>query len=186
MHRNNSLIPLGRIENRIMLIRGRKVMLDSDLAELYGVPTKVFNQAVKRNSSRFPENFMFQLTREEADSLRSQTVTIDNGGTGSGRGKHRKYLPYAFTEHGALMSANILNSERAIDVSVLVVEVFVRMREMIETNAKFAAKLAELEDRMDMHDQNTIVVMSTLRKLLKDSTTKPPVPAKKKIGFHTV
>ncbi len=183
MRKSEQIVPLERIENRILPIRGKKVILDRDLAELYGVPTKIFNQAVKRNAGRFPPNFMFQLTQEEADSLRSQTVTIDNGGV-SMRGKHSKYLPSAFTEHGALMSANILNSERAIDVSVLVIEAFVRMREMLETSAKFAAKLAELEDRLDMHDQNTIVVMSTLRKLLKDSTAKPPVPAKKKIGFH--
>jgi phage regulator Rha-like protein len=99
--------------------------------------------------------------------------------------KHSSSMPYAFTEHGAMMTANILNSEKAVDMSVFIVRAFVRMREMIETNAKFAAKLAELEDRMDMHDQNTIVVMSTLRKLLHESKGKPASPSKK-IGFDTI
>ena len=177
------LVPIERIENRILHIRGHKVMLDKDLAELYGVPTKAFNQAVKRNSRRFPANFMFQLTPEETDSLRSQIVTLDEEGVVSMRGKHSKYLPNAFTEHGALMSANILNSERAIDVSVMVIEAFVRLREIALTHKELSQKLKELEDRMDMHDENTIVVMSTLRKLLKNSTVKTSQTPRRKIRF---
>jgi hypothetical protein len=119
MDGHTSLVPVERIERAILSIRGEKVMLDSDLAELYGVETKVLNQAVKRNIERFPADFMFQLTQEEYDDLvrlRSQFVTLK-------RGEHRKYLPYAFTEHGALMLANVLNSERAAQTSVQVVRV---------------------------------------------------------------
>lgn len=175
-NKSEQLIPIERIENRILHIRGHKVMLDRDLAELYGVPTKAFNQAVKRNFRRFPENFMFQLTEEEKDELVTNCDRFD-------RLKYSTALPYAFTEHGALMSANVLNSERAIDVSVMVVEAFVRLREIALTHKELSQKLKELEDRMDMHDENTIVVMSTLRKLLKDSAVKAPSPSKRKIGF---
>jgi phage regulator Rha-like protein len=115
-----AVIPVERIERAILSIRGEKVMLDNDLAELYGVGTKVLNQAVKRNAIRFPPDFMFQLTADEWESLRSQFVTLK-------RGEHRKYLPYAFTKHGALMLANVLNSERAAQTSVQVVRAFVRL-----------------------------------------------------------
>lgn len=185
MKTNNLLIPIEKIESRILFIREHKVILDSDLAMLYGVSTKAFNQAVKRNSRRFPSNFMFQLTRDEMGSLRSQSVTIENGKAVSQKGKHRKYLPYAFTEHGALMSANVLNSERAVDVSVLVVEAFVRLRQMVLSHKELSQKLKELEDRLDMHDGNTIVIMETLRKLLKESKGKAAAPSKK-IGFDTI
>ncbi|MCR4302593.1 MAG: ORF6N domain-containing protein [Sulfuricaulis sp.] len=104
-------VPIERVETRILSIRGHRVMVDTDLAEVYGVPTKALNQAIKRNRERFPEDFMFQLSREEADSLRSQTVTLKTI-----RGQHRKYLPYVFTEHGAIMAASVLNSPRAIEM----------------------------------------------------------------------
>ena len=124
MKRNNgSLVPIERIENRILLMRGRKVMIDRDLAELYGAPTKVFNQAVKRNLRRFPVNFMFQLSKEEKDELVTNCDRFRLL-------KHSTVMPYAFPEHGALMSANILNSERAIDVSIMVIDAFVRLREI--------------------------------------------------------
>jgi hypothetical protein len=178
-HKNNSLIPIERIENRILFIRGHKVMLDSDLAEIYGVETGAFNQAIKRNSERFPLDFMFQLTRQELTTLISQNVISNEG-----RGGIRK-LPYVFTEHGAIMAASILKSKRAVQVSVTVVRAFVRMRDMIETNTKFAVKLKELEDRLDMHDGNTIAIMETLRKLLKESKGKAAAPSKK-IGFDTI
>jgi hypothetical protein len=179
MKNNNLLIPIERIESRILFIREHKVMLDSDLAEIYGVETRVFNQAIMRNSERFPLDFMFQLTREELTALISQNVIPNKG-----RGGVRK-LPYVFTEHGAIMAASILKSKRAVQVSVTVVRAFVRMRDMLETNAKFAAKLKELEDRLDMHDGNTIVIMETLRKLLKESKGKAAAPSKK-IGFDTI
>lgn len=116
----SDLIPLERIESKIMLIQGQKVLLDRDLAELYGVTTKVFNQAIKRNKSRFPETFMFQLTKKEKAELVTKCDRLQ-------KLKHSTSLPYAFTEHGALMSANILNSEKAIKTSIIIVEAFVRM-----------------------------------------------------------
>jgi phage regulator Rha-like protein len=170
------LAPTEKIENRILLVRGRRIILDTDLAELYGVMTKRLNEQVKRNRKRFPEDFMFQLSMKEKSELVANCDRFANL-------KHSSSMPYAFTEHGAMMTANILNSEKAIDISVFIVRAFVRIREMLETSAKFAAKLKELEDRMDMHDENTIVVMSTLRKLLNDSAAKAPLPAKQKIGF---
>ena len=163
------LIPVERIEKRILLIRGHKVMLDSDLAELYKVSTKVFNQAVKRNKKRFPENFMFQLSKEEKDELVTNCDRFN-------RLKHSTALPYAFTEHGALMSANILNSERAIDVSILVVEAFVRLREMVLTHRELAHKLNDLEAK---YDKQFDVVFDAIRQLM----TPPPIPPKRKIGF---
>ena len=163
------LIPLERIEKRILLIRGHKVMLDSDLAELYKVTTKVFNQAVKRNKRRFPENFMFQLSKEEKNELVTNCDRFD-------RLKHSTALPYAFTEHGALMSANILNSERAIDASILVVEAFVRLREMVLAHRELAHKLNDLEAK---YDKQFNVVFDAIRQLMAP----PPVPTKGKIGF---
>lgn len=118
------------IEKKIFLIRGQRVMIDSDLAELYGVPTKVFNQAVKRNRSRFPDDFCFRLTKEESLTIlhsRSRSVTLK-------RGQNIKYLPYAFTEHGAVMAANVLNSPRAVQMSVLVIRVFVKLREKLSAD----------------------------------------------------
>ena len=163
------LIPVERIENKIFLIRGHKVMLDKDLAELYGVPTKVFNQAVKRNKKRFPENFMFQLSNEEKNELVTNCHLFN-------RLKHSTVLPYAFTEHGALMSANILNSERAIEASILVVEAFVRLREMVLTHKELAHKLNVLEAK---YDKQFDVVFEAIRQLMAP----PPVQTKSKIGF---
>jgi phage regulator Rha-like protein len=139
------------------------------LAELYGVETKVLNQAVKRNATRFPPDFMFQLTAGEWESLRSQFVTLK-------RGEHRKYLPYAFTEHGALMLANVLNSERAAQTSVMVVRAFVRLRQMLASNAELARKLAALENKYDAQFK---VVFDAIRQLMS-----PPEPKRREIGFH--
>ena len=144
-------------------------MLDNDLAELYGVETKVLNQAVKRNATRFPPDFMFQLTAGEWESLRSQFVTLK-------RGEHRKYLPYAFTEHGALMLANVLNSERAAQTSVMVVRAFVRLRQMLASNAELARKLAALENKYDAQFK---IVFDAIRQLMS-----PPEPKRREIGFH--
>jgi phage regulator Rha-like protein len=131
------------IVNKIYYIRGQKVMLDEDLAEIYQVEIKVLNQAVKRNIDRFPEDFIFQLSKEEADSLRSQIVTLKKG-----RGQHRKYLPYAFTEHGVVMLASVLNSSVAIQASILVVRAFVSMRHFLLENQALAKKVEELERQM--------------------------------------
>ena len=168
------LIPIERIENKILLIRGQKVLLDRDLAELYGVETKVFNQAIKRNLQRFPSDFMFQLTHKELMTLMSQNVTSKMG-----RGGTRK-PPYAFTEHGAIMAASILKSQRAVEVSVSVVRAFVQMRLMLNQNEILSKKLIEIEERVDQHDENSIVIMATLRKLINE----PAKPKKNKIGFH--
>ena len=169
MDGQTSLVPMERIERAIFSIRGEKVMLDSDLAELYGVETKVLNQAVKRNATRFPPDFMFQLTAGEWESLRSQFVTLK-------RGEHRKYLPYVFTEHGALMLANVLNSERAAQTSVQVVRAFVRLRQMLASNAELARKLAALENKYDAQFK---VVFDAIRQLMS-----PPAKPKREIGFH--
>jgi hypothetical protein len=172
------LIPIERIESKILLIRGQKVLLDRDLAELYGVETRVFNQAVKRNLNRFPCDFMFALDREELTLLMSQNVISNEG-----RGGVRK-LPYAFTEHGAIMAASVLKSQRAIDVSVSVVRTFVKMREMLLSNSKLAAELRDIEERMDSQEMNTILLMDRLSRIenkLKGSLAKDK---DKKIGFN--
>ena len=126
-------------------------MLDADLAGLYGVETKRLNEQVRRNVERFPEDFMFQLSAEEYDALRSQIATLKPG-----RGQHRKYLPYAFTEHGALMAANVLNSRRAVEASVYVIRAFIRLRVVLATNAELLKKLDALEKKLSTHDQAII------------------------------
>ena len=172
--KNTALIAIERIENRIFLVRGQKVLLDADLAALYGVPTRRFNEQVRRNRERFPSDFMFQLSREEWDSLRSQIATLK-----AGRGQHRKYLPHAFTEHGAIMAASILNSPRATEVSVFVVRAFVRLRELLSSNKELAKRLDQLEKKLGMHDQAIAGLINTIRDLMT-----PPEPAKKRrIGF---
>jgi len=183
------LIPTERLDNAIIEVRGRKVMLSRDLAALYGVSTKAFNQAVKRNAERFPEDFMFQLTREEAQSLRSQSVTSNEAGSRSqivtlngrpGRGGQR-YRPYAFSEHGAVMAATILNSPRAVEVSVFVVRAFVRLSRVAADQRQFAPKLAEIEAKLSVHDQSLKTVFDALRQLMQPS----PAPKRRKIGFAT-
>jgi phage regulator Rha-like protein len=166
-----AMIPAERIEKAILSIRGEKVMLDSDLAELYGVETRVLNQAVKRNASRFPEDFMFQLNADEIAKLNRSQIVI-------GSQKHRdpRFPPYAFTEHGALMLANVLNSERAAQTSVQVVRVFVRLRQMLASNAELSRKLAALENKYDAQFK---VVFDAIRQLMS-----PPVRPKREIGFH--
>jgi phage regulator Rha-like protein len=168
----NELVPIEAIAGKIYLIRGHKVMLDRDLAELYGIETRTLKQAVRRNTGRFPSDFMFELTNEEEDSLRSQIVTL------KGRGKHSKYLSFAFTEQGVAMLSTVLNSERAIEVNIAIMRAFVRMRELLATNKKMAAKLDELEERLTEHDENFQVVFEAIKQLLEEDE-KP----KRKIGF---
>lgn len=169
MTKSLAAIPIERVEQAILVIRGEKVILDSDLAALYGVETRSLLQAVKRNHQRFPSDFMFQLTRKEFDSLRSQFVIS------KGRGG-RRFLPYAFTEHGAIMAANVLNSERAVQASVAVVRAFVRLRQMVVSNAELARKLEELERK---YDRQFKVVFDAIRQLMT-----PPEPKRKQIGFQ--
>jgi len=161
------------IERRIYLIRGQKVMLDSDLAELYGVVTKALNQAVRRNLGRFPGDFMFQLTAEEADSLRSQIVTLKT----TGRGRHRKYLPYVFTEQGVAMLSSVLNSEGAIEANIVIMRAFVRLREMMLSNDELNRKINALEQK---YDEKFKVVFAALRKLIA-----APEKPRREIGFKS-
>jgi len=164
------IVPMERIEKRIYLFRGKKVMIDSHLAELYGVQTKVLVQAVKRNIDRFTEDFMFQLTKDEFDTLRSQFVTSNERRGG------RRYLPYAFTEQGIAMLSSVLYSKRAIRVNIQIMRAFVRLREMIISHKELAKKLEALEKRYDAQFK---VVFDAIRQLMA-----PPEKPRRKIGFH--
>ena len=165
-----SVIPVERIERSILMSRGHKVMLDADLAELYRVKTRVLLQAVKRNLDRFPDDFMFQLTVEEKDALRSQIVTLKGG-----RGQHRKYLPYVFTEQGVAMLSSVLRSKRAVQVNVEIMRAFVRLCQMLSSNADLARKLDGLEKKYDAQFR---VVFDAIRQLMT-----PPEPKRRKMGF---
>lgn len=160
-----------RIEKRILFFRGHKVMLDSDLAALYEVPTKVLNQAVKRNAGRFPSDFMFQLTPSEHASLRSQSVTLE-----SGRGHHRKYLPHVFTEQGVAMLSSVLSSERAVRVNIEIMRAFVKLRRILSSHRELARKLEELEKKYDAQFRE---VFSAIRQLME-----PPLVKSKPMGFR--
>ena len=173
--RGAAIMPIGKIERAILFIRGERVILDADLAELYGVATRALNQAVKRNLDRFPEEFVLQLTGEEAESLRSQSV-ISKPGRGG-----RRYAPYAFTEHGAIMAATVLNSPRAVQVSVYVVRAFVQLRRVLGQNKELAAKLADLERKVGDHDQKILAIIQAIRELMAP----PPRPPQKPIGFQS-
>lgn len=167
-------IPVERIAGEILLLRGQRVLLDAELAALYGVTTKRLNEQVRRNRERFPEDFMFQLTAAEAAPLRSQNATLNPG-----RGQHRKYRPYAFTEHGAIMAATVLSSRQAVEMSVFVVRAFVRLRELLNSSKALTQKLAELEARLEGHDQTIAEIIDAIRQLMN-----PPVPEKRRgIGF---
>lgn len=170
-------VPVEVVKGKIYLIRGQKVLLDSDLAELYGVETKVLNQAVKRNMSRFPQDFMFQLSEEEHagwSSLRSQFVTLKPG-----RGTHRKYLPYVFTEQGVAMLSSVLNSERAVQVNIAIMRAFVQMRELAASNREMATRFAELERRVGKHDEAIGTLFDAIRQMMQ-----PEEKGRKEIGFR--
>jgi len=170
---HGAIEPTGKIEQAILQIRGERVILDSDLAGLYGVETKRLNEQVKRNIDRFPEDFMFQLSAEEQGALRSQSATS------KGRGG-RRYAPFAFTEHGAIMAANVLNSPRAVEASVYVVRAFVRLRNMLMQDKEFAARLDKLESHVGKQDRQLVALIAAIRQLMT-----PPDPPKKRIGFQT-
>lgn len=163
----NSLIPLEKIENKIFLIRGKKVMLDTDLAELYRVETRTLIQSIKRNIERFPEDFMFQLTKEESESLRSQSVISKRGG--------RRYLPYAFTEQGVSMLSSVLNSKQAIQVNIQIMRTFTKLREMIESHKDLRKKIEDMEFK---YDQQFQIVFDAIKQLIEE-----PVKSKRKVGF---
>jgi len=166
---NQSLIPVKRIEKAILLVRGQKVMLDADLAALYGVETRVLVQAVKRNIDRFPEDFMFQLSQEEFAVLRSQSVTSSDWGG-------RRYPPYAFTEQGVAMLSSVLRSQRAIQVNIEIMRAFIRLRQMLASHAELARKLDALEKKYDAQFKE---VFEAIRQL-----TTPPQPKRRAIGFR--
>ena len=197
--KSKSLVPIEQIDGMIRTIRGSRVILDSDPAKIYGVPTFRFNEAIKRNRHRFPEDFMFQLTTEEAAALRSQTAILNEAaGEGlapnssqiamlkRGRGQHRKYRPYAFTEHGALQAANVLRSPRAVQMSVFVIRAFVKMRETLLGTRDLANKLAALEkkltSRLDVHEAAIVEVLQELMQILNPPPALPE-PTKPRIGF---
>ena len=166
------LIPVEVIERRIYLIRGQKVILDRDLARLYQVPTFRLNEAVKRNRSRFPEDFMFQLTAEESRVLTSQ-IAISKPGRGG-----RRTPPFAFTEHGVAMLSSVLNSKRAVQIDILIIRAFVRLREILATHKDLARKLENLERKYKTHDLAIREIFDTIRNLMV-----PPTEPKRRIGF---
>lgn len=180
MKRKNDTRASENIEGLIHTIRGQKVILDADLARLYGVETRALNQAIKRNRKRFPADFMFQLSLEEASSSRSQFVILK-------RGHNIKHLPYAFTENGAIMTATVLNTEQAVRMSVFVVRAFVRMREILSGTVELARQLKELESkltsRLDVHETAIVEVLQRIMDILKPAP-EPPEPPHKEIGFH--
>jgi len=162
------------VESRILILRHQRIILDNDLAELYGVPVKRLNEQIRRNRERFPSDFMFLLTAKEHTVLRSQIATSKKGRGG------RRYPPYAFTEHGAIMAATVLNSKRAIEMSVFVVRAFVRMREMLIKNRQLAAKINELDRRLETHDTAIQDLIEAIKELMAPEET-----SKRKIGFQS-
>jgi len=178
--KRNVMVITRRVASKIMIMRGRKVILDSDLAELYGVEVKRLNQQVKRNADRFPADFVFRVKERD---LRLQIVTSNKENnrerkSASSRGG-RRYQPFAFTEHGAIMAATVLNSKRAVEMSIFVVRAFVRMREALATNQKIMAKLRDLEEKLGTHDDQIQEIVEAIQEMMA------PLPAKgRKIGFE--
>ena len=173
--KQSAIVLVERAETKILLIRDQKVILDSDLAELYDVQTRVLNQAVNRNIDRFPPDFMFQLTKDEFDNLKSQFVTSSS--TWGGRRK----LPYAFTEHGAIMAASVLNSERAIQASVFVVRAFVKMRQLLAPYKEIAKRIEQIERKLQTHDKHIIAIVQAMKLLMPPPEPKPKEP----FGFRS-
>lgn len=165
------IIPSEKIASKIYIIRNKKVMMDRDLAKLYGVPTKSLNLAVKRNIKRFPGDFMFQLSKDESKNLRLQIETSSWGGL--------RYQPYAFTEHGVAMLSSVLNSDRAISINLQIIRTFIKIRELLTTNDALQRKIMELEKKYGSHDDKIKKIFATLNLLLMDEKTK----SKKEIGF---
>jgi len=171
MGTKRQIIPAGRIVQSIHVLRGQKVMLDGDLATLYQVPTGHLNRAVKRNSDRFPSDFMFQLNAEDARNLKCQSGISSWGG--------RRGLPYAFTEQGVAMLSSVLRSERAVKVNIAIMRAFVKLRETLETNRELARKFAELERHVGKHDEEIAAIIDAIRQLMAS-----PEKPRREIGFH--
>ena len=169
----DAIVPIETVKGKIYLIRGQKVLLDSDLATLYGVETKRLNEQVRRNIDRFPDDFMFQLKEQEVASLRSQLATLKGG-----HGAHRKYTPYVFTEQGIAMLSSVLNSDRAVQVNIAIMRAFVQMRELAASNRELGRRLDELEKKFAGHDRQFVAVFDAIREMVT------PVDKKgRKIGF---
>jgi hypothetical protein len=182
---SKAIVPIQRIAQKILSLRGERVLLDRDLALLYGVETKTLNQAVKRNAARFPEDFMFKLSGEEIARI-SQIVTSSHGGGRSRsqivtlkRGQNIKFRPYAFTEQGVAMLSSVLKSDRAVKVNIAIMRAFVRLRQALETNRELARKFAELKKRVGKHDDEIAAIIDTIRQLMA-----PPEKPRREIGFH--
>ncbi|MGB5985739.1 MAG: ORF6N domain-containing protein [Desulfobacterales bacterium] len=171
---SKAIIKVGRIRQRILLIRGVKVMIDADLAEAYGVPTRRLNEQVRRNLNRFPGDFMFQLTVEEKKEVIANCDHLE-------KLKFSKALPLAFTEHGAIMAASVLNSPKAVEVSVFVVRAFVQLRETIAEHKELARKIAKLERKLGDHDEQIMAIIEAIKQLMDP---KPP-PKTRRIGFRS-
>jgi hypothetical protein len=172
MPKRNATSPIA-VESRILFLRHQRVILDADLAELYGVPVRVLNQQIKRNRERFPSDFLFHLTAKEHEILRSQFVISSHKHGG------RRYTPNAFTEHGAIMAATVLNSKRAVQMSVFVVRAFVRLREMLATNRHLAGKIDELENHLDSHDTSIVSLFTAIKGMMTPKRRRGP-----RIGFQ--
>jgi hypothetical protein len=173
---NDVIIAEELIISKIYNVSGRHVMLASDLAELYQVETKVLNQQVKRNIGRFPDRYMFQLTKEEYDRLRSQNVTLK-------RGQHSKYLPYAFTEHGVLMLSSVLNSERAEKVNVLIIDTFIRLREALLLNKDSSHQIEEIRNKLEDHENKLLVIFEYLKQFEQSKQEETDFKHRKRIGY---
>ncbi len=174
MAKSKALVKIGKIQQRILLIRGEKVIIDADLAEAYGVTTKALNQAIRRNANRFPADFIFRLTKEEKQEVVTNCDHLDNL-------KFSPVNPRAFTEHGAIMAASVLNSPKAVEVSVFVVRAFVQLREAIAGHKELARKIAQLERKLGDHDEQIMVLVEAIKQLMDP---KPP-PKARRIGFNT-
>jgi hypothetical protein len=172
MDESKSVVPVGKIENRILLIRGEKVIIDADLAEFYGVPTKRLNEQVKRNKDRFPDDFMFQLSPDEKAEVVANCDHLENL-------KYSRALPYAFTEHGAIMAAGVLNTSKAIEVSVFIVRAFIKVRQMVAGHKDLQRKIAQIERRLTDHDEKIIELVNLIKQLLNPE----PPPKKRRIGY---
>jgi hypothetical protein len=185
---SKEIIPVGRIAQAIRMLRGEKVLLDFDLAALYGVETRILNQAVKRNADRFPSDFMFQLSIEKTERI-SQLVTSSAAGhtvsnssqfvMSSGKHRGKRYRPFAFTEEGIAMLSSVLKSKRAVKVNVAIMRPFVKLLQMLHTNRELAQKFSELERRVGKHDEKIAAILETIRRLMA-----PPEKPPREIGFH--
>ncbi|MEA3360591.1 MAG: ORF6N domain-containing protein [Thermodesulfobacteriota bacterium] len=174
MAKSKAIVKVGRIQQRILLIRGVKIIVDADLAEAYGIPTRRLNEQVRRNKDRFPDDFMFQLTAEEKTEVVANCDHLE-------KLKFSKALPLVFTEHGVIMAASVLNSPKAVEVSVFVVRAFVQLRETIAGHKELAKKIAKLERKLGDHDEQIMVLVEAIKQLMDP---KPP-PKTRRIGFHT-